>query len=74
MAPPPVLLPGESHGRGSLAGCSPWGREESDMTERLPFHFHALAYNSWSRNDYILVVATILVVSTINERTSPIGG
>ena len=20
-------------------GCSPWGREESDMTERLPFHF-----------------------------------
>ena len=25
-------------------GCSPWGREESDTTERLPFHFnfHAL--------------------------------
>ena len=21
-------------------GCSPWGHEESDMTERLPFHFH----------------------------------
>ena len=20
-------------------GCSPWGREESDTTERLPFHF-----------------------------------
>ena len=20
-------------------GCSPWGREESDMAERLPFHF-----------------------------------
>ena len=20
-------------------GCSPWGPEESDMTERLPFHF-----------------------------------
>ena len=20
-------------------GCSPWGREESDMTERLHFHF-----------------------------------
>ena len=20
-------------------GCSPWGREESDRTERLPFHF-----------------------------------
>jgi len=23
----------------SLVGCSPWGREESDTTERLPFHF-----------------------------------
>ena len=34
-----VLLPGKSHGRRSLVGCSPWGREESDTTERLPFHF-----------------------------------
>ena len=24
----------------SLVGFSPWGREESDMTERLHFHFH----------------------------------
>ena len=23
----------------SLVGCSPWGREESDMTEGLHFHF-----------------------------------
>ena len=23
-------------------GCSPWGLEESDTTERLYFHFHAL--------------------------------
>ena len=22
-------------GQGILAGCSPWGRKESDMTERL---------------------------------------
>ena len=40
--PTPVLLPGKSHGWRSLVGCSPWGREESDMTERLHFHFHAL--------------------------------
>ena len=40
--PTPVLLPGKSHGRRSLVGCSPWGREESDMTERLHFHFPAL--------------------------------
>ena len=37
--PTPVLLPGKSHWRRSLVGCSPWGREESDTTERLPFHF-----------------------------------
>ena len=37
--PTPVLLPGKSHGRRSLVGCSPWGCQESDTTERLPFHF-----------------------------------
>ena len=40
--PTPVLLPGKSHGWRSLVGCSPWSREESDPTERLHFHFHAL--------------------------------
>ena len=37
--PTPVLLPGKSHGRRSLVGCSPWGHKESDTTERLHFHF-----------------------------------
>ena len=37
--PTPALLPGKSHGRRSMVGCSPCGREESDMTKRLPFHF-----------------------------------
>ena len=31
--PTPVFLPGESHGRRSLVGCSPWVRTESDTTE-----------------------------------------
>ena len=39
MAPYAVFLPGESHGRRSLVGGSPWGREELDKTERLDFHF-----------------------------------
>ena len=30
--PTPVILPGEFHGQRSLAGCSPWGHEESDST------------------------------------------
>ena len=33
--PTAVFLPGESHGRRSLAGYSPWGHRESDTTERL---------------------------------------
>ena len=37
--PTPVLLPGKSHGRRSLVGYRPWGHQESDTTERLPFHF-----------------------------------
>ena len=35
--PPPVFLP---HGQRSLVGYSPWGRKESDMTERLHTHTH----------------------------------
>ena len=37
--PTPALLPGKSHGWRSLVGCSPWGREQSDTTEQLHFHF-----------------------------------
>ena len=37
--PTPVFLPGKSHGWRSLVGCSPWGRRESDTTERLHFPF-----------------------------------
>ena len=37
--PTPVLLSGKPHGQRNLVGCSPWGRQESGTTERLPFHF-----------------------------------
>ena len=39
--PTPVFLPGESHGQQSLASYSPWGRKESDTTERLT-HTHVI--------------------------------
>ena len=45
-----VLLPGKSHGWRSLVGCSPWGREESDMTERLHFHFSLLCTGEGNGN------------------------
>ena len=48
--PTPVLLPGKSYGRGSLVGFSPWGREESDTTERLHFHFTFWCIGEWNGN------------------------
>ena len=35
MATTPVSLPEKCHGQRSLAGCSPWGHKESEMTEQL---------------------------------------
>ena len=60
--PAPVSLPGKFHGRRSLAGYSPWGHKESDMTEQ--FHFHRIlvpqpeteprhmAVKAWSPNHW----------------------
>ena len=39
MASHSSTLAWKIHGRRSLVGCSPWGRKELDMTERLYFHF-----------------------------------
>ena len=47
-----VLLPGKSHGQRSLVGCSPWGREESDMTERLHFHFSLSCFGEGNGNPF----------------------
>ena len=35
----PVLLPGKIPWMEEPVGCSPWGRDKSDTTERLHFHF-----------------------------------
>ena len=59
--PTPVLLPGKFHGLRSLVGYSPWGRKESDTTERLHFlslsdftFFQTLTVsNSWKRAKHI---------------------
>ena len=42
MASHSSTLDWEIHGWRSLVGCSPWGHEESDTTEQLHFHSHAL--------------------------------
>ena len=38
MAPHSSTLAWKIYGQRSLVGCSPWGCEESDTTERLHFH------------------------------------
>ena len=43
--------PGDSEGWGGLACCSPWGRKESDTTERLSsnnnnIHFYGFTDSS----------------------------
>ena len=46
--PTPAFLPGESHGQRSLVGYRPWGRKESETTERLSsssnIHTHIFIY------------------------------
>ena len=42
--PTPVHLPGKSHGRRSLVGCSPWVAKSQIQLSNFTFtfHFHAL--------------------------------
>ena len=49
----PVFLPGEFHGQRSLAGYSPWGCKELDITEQLTLSlslFHAVVRNNPKRS------------------------
>ena len=38
VQPTPVFLPGKSHGKRHLVGCSLWGRKELDTTEQMSTH------------------------------------
>jgi len=58
--PTPVFLPGESHGQRILVGYSPWGRKESDMTERLSsvtifIKIYFLSFQSFQIFDILVV-------------------
>ena len=44
------------HGQRSVVSYSPWGRKESDTTERLHFHFTQWKYYTKNKMDlYVLV-------------------
>ena len=40
-----IFLPGKAHGQRSLVSYSPWGRKESDMTQRLNNNIKAYIAN-----------------------------
>ena len=52
--PTPVFLLGEFHEQRSLAGYSPWGHKESDMTEQLTCIINRLALNVGIANSALL--------------------
>ena len=45
--PTPVLLLGESHGKRSLGGCSPWSCRELNKTKQLNTHTHCNVYHTF---------------------------
>ena len=66
-------MPGEFHGQRSLAGYSPWGRKESDMTEKLTV---SLVILLTIKKSEIMPFATIWVdleiitLSEVNQKDS----
>ena len=42
----PILLPGKFHTQRYLAGYSPWGREDSDITKHTQTHTHTHTHDS----------------------------
>jgi len=59
-----VFLPGEFHGKRNLAGYSPWGRKESDMTEQL-------TCSLFSRTEAILALKPRAVPASVEIPTFP---
>ena len=54
--PTPVLLPGKSHGRRSLVGCSPCSRwSQTQLSDfNFTFHFHALEKEKMATHSSVL--------------------
>ena len=55
--PTPAFLPGKSHGQRILAGYSPWGCKELDMTERLSTA-HKECYLAMKKKEVLLFATT----------------
>ena len=72
MATTSVFLPGRLHEQRSLAGCSPWGHKESDMTEMTKQQQHII---NWRTPIYIFMEKSKLLpllsapYSSVGRRT-----
>ena len=69
--PTPVFSPGEFHGPRSLAGYSPWGHKESDMTERLGTHMVVLFLVFQGISILFSIVAISIYIPTNSTREFP---
>ena len=68
----PVFLPGESHGHRRLAGYSPRGRQESDVTEHT--HVHAHTENQFLFKSLRLINVEAMIELENSHFPSPSGG
>ena len=50
-------------------GCGPWGREESDTTERLPFHFSLFEREPAASVVRANLVSRVILIFRINQAT-----
>ena len=74
MQPIPVLLSEEYHGQKSQEGYSPWGRQESDMTERLTLSLSTLLMLNTYNPLFLLNATPHLILTEILEerRNDPV--
>ena len=70
--PTPVFLPGESQGRGSLLGCSLWGRTELDTTEATQQQQQQVGHNfSWLQSPCAVILEPQKIKSVTVSTVSP---
>ena len=62
MAPHSSTLAWKIPWMEGLVGCSPWGREESDTTERLHFHFDQFKSSNFSHYGWYFITIRFLIL------------
>ena len=63
-----IFLPAEFHGQRNLAGCSPWGHKESDMTERLTHTYTHSEPRKWKQFRYLSIAEWLNKLAYISNK------